>query len=140
MGTDIHIAVEVIDRKTNKWKRVIGPSYTYSNRNCFLFTLLAGVRCIDGVTVMSPPKGLPEDIDMMGYKTFQEVVNCPFDDWLGEHSFSYFTFHDLLRFDWESEKHNDKLYEFRIWLESFSYTNLGFIDNKNKRIVFGFDS
>lgn len=113
MGTDIHMACEVRNPKTKKWKTLVKEVFRntftgeptaepYSGRNYNLFAILADVRNGFGLhgkatgeefEPISLPKGLPEDMDP---KTEGFLS--------GDHSQSWVSLKELQDYDW-TRKH-----------------------------------
>lgn len=116
MGTDIHFYVEVFNNgdwiPADKWeedeeyespvKRVDYKNRFYHSRNYDLFAILAdvrngrgfaGVKTSEGFNIISPPRGLPEDV----CKEISELS----EQWgLDGHSHSWLTVKELMAFDW----------------------------------------
>lgn len=69
-----------------------GEGEPFGNRSYRVFAFLAGVRNYSGVTPISEPRGLPDDIQ------------SPDDDeyWLGDYSFSWLSLAELEEFNYES--------------------------------------
>ncbi len=144
MGCDIHTNVEV--RRNGAWERV-GPVFPspwadqdwadaddkadtdepFRRRSYALFARLAGVRNYEGVTPVSEPRGLPDDM------TTETRANA--DDWRHDgHSHSWLTLAELQQIDPDCG-------EFR--LEDFArdvavMATLG--EPEDVRVVFWFDN
>lgn len=158
MGTDIHPVVE--RRVDGAWQVVKAPggryehntiAYSLSDRNYFLFGVLAGLRNYD-VTPIAEPRDLPPDLSF-DPQSWDEHVDDDGDwdedddRWLGEHSFSWVTLRELDEYPWETAIKADGwedafrdgspmtffLRDVMPWLRS-----LGPPDDV--RLVFGFDS
>ena len=94
MGCDIHLYMEVWNRKTNKWKFVGMPN---CHRDYPLFACLTGVvRNYINVTPLSEPKGLPGDMTKEVYADYQQCAN-------DNHSETYYHLDDLLNTDYWDE-------------------------------------
>lgn len=95
MGTDIHMAIEVLnhnyDTKRDEWRLAIRREGAFGERNYILFGILAGVRQEDGITPIAEPRGLPEDSDP---ETIKEAQS-------GDHSFSWVTLAEVLAYPWD---------------------------------------
>lgn len=97
MGTDIHLQAEI--RTNGAWQRLPNPngrSRLFSDRNYFLFGILAGVRGIRENGVISEPRGFPDDLSFIpdGEYDSPDYVD------LGEHSYSWLTLRELYAWDW----------------------------------------
>jgi hypothetical protein len=81
----------------------------YSDRNYYLFSILADVRNDGGVEPIGYTKGIPDDASS-GY-----LYKC--DQWDGDgHSHSFFTLEELLNVDW-SEYESEYIDDFMKTLE-----------------------
>jgi len=112
MGCDIHCYAEV--NKSGIWEKIgdmfKNPWYNpdkddsfykefidhpYDDRNYNLYAILANVRNGYDLIPIAYPKGLPEDVS--------DEIKSNSDDWCGDgHSHSWFTFKELLDFDWKN--------------------------------------
>lgn len=99
MGTDIHLFVETRNHETGAWELATGAP-AFFDRDYDAFAILAGVRngkgfagCDmgDGFVPIAEPRGLPNDMS-------QRLLEKRYD--LGEHSFSWLTLDELLRYNW----------------------------------------
>jgi len=88
MGCDIYIVTEV---RTQAGAWLLYPAAIPSYRDYLTFAVLANVRNRDGITPISEPKGLPEDMSN-GLASLLEGR----DFYLGDHSFSWLTGLELL--------------------------------------------
>jgi len=96
MGTDIHLQIEVKINGGWKWINSYLPlgicKWAYipldTNRNYYLFSMLANVRNGDMFEPISEPKGLPEDIS-------DELYDYYYKGNLGDHSYSYLNAKEL---------------------------------------------
>ena len=130
MGCDIHLYIE--KKVRGKWvpfKEI--PQNDYPDDRCYdVFALLAGVRGRFDKTYF-PDRGIPEDTSY--------VENRDDDDdycWLGEHSFTYATIHELKKVKWQ--KYIDYECGFQHFIKK--YFPLASSSDKNIRILMGFDS
>lgn len=74
---------------------VVMEGWIYNGRNYNLFSILAGVRNTYEVIPIAPPRGMP--LEASG------TVRNEHEGWgLDAHSCSYFTFAEILKFDWEN--------------------------------------
>lgn len=60
MGCDIHLHIEI--KLKGKWEHW---GYPNIDRDYRLFTKMAGVRQVQGITPISQPKGLPDDLTVL---------------------------------------------------------------------------
>ena len=90
MGCDIHTYAEK-KSKDGKWE-LIPTVELFSERNYFLFELLAGVRSYVGLKPIASPRGIPKDVS----ESTRESCN----EW-GEdgHTPSWLSLEELLEFD-----------------------------------------
>lgn len=125
MGTDIHLYVET--RNTDgTWSAARlpyrgwpgGAKYHdgcegWDNRNYDTFAILANVRngrgfagvvTGDGFNVISEPRGLPDDISDT-LKPDEDGSRPDGAPWLGDHSFSWLTYDEIVGFDWTQTTH-----------------------------------
>jgi hypothetical protein len=116
MGCDIHLYVECVKtiEETSKWvsadrwdmyppyscndfndfKMDINCRHIYSDRNYDLFTTLGNVRNEDQkLEYISEPKGIPFDACKLIRQQFEK-----YDCFLGTHSYSWLTLHELKTF------------------------------------------
>lgn len=101
MGCDIHMIVQTRANAESPWEtRPDLPTGRYDDRegrriddrNYTLFSVLANVRNKGNVPPIDEPRGLPEDL----------LVSERFiDRFLGDHSFSWVTFDEVLAYDWD---------------------------------------
>jgi hypothetical protein len=107
MGCDIHIYVE--KKNNEKWEAIKGKNpyfckwskeefvfegWMYNGRNYNLFAILADVRNSYNVKPISTPRGLPTDVS--------EYVQKESEDWgCDGHSHNYYTFYEILNYDWD---------------------------------------
>lgn len=95
MGTDIHMAVESLERDYDKgrdeWKCVVLREGAYGNRDYLLFQILAGVRAGDDIAPIAQPRGLPEDISALAKAEVES----------GDHSFSWLTLDEVRAYEWD---------------------------------------
>lgn len=136
IGTDIHAVVQV--REGNEWVIVDTPRLP---RNYELFTCLANVRRIEGVDVISYPRGLPvgldttqEDEDCIKYITpSHDDINCQLYKiqtlfYIGDYSRSFLSFKELI----PAGKYSQEIKKLIA-----CYKDAGF-DLNDVRLVFGF--
>lgn len=133
MGCDIHLYVEVKDKKgkwkaADTWEQEEGEDHQsvdykkayYNGRNYNLFSILAdvrngrgfaGVKTGEGFNPIASPKGVPEDAS----REYLDTVKR----WDGDgHSHSYFTVAELMAYDWTQETKCQgvlDLFEFYKW-------------------------
>jgi hypothetical protein len=90
MGCDIHLNVEILSHSSSvkEWKVAISEEATFSDRNYFLFGVLAGVR--GSAKPISLPRGIPED------SLLKKEEENP-----DNHSASYLLFSELKNYDWD---------------------------------------
>ncbi|EGB9983127.1 hypothetical protein ABFW39_002842 [Listeria monocytogenes] len=112
MGCDIHLMVEVKDRKTNQWTEydVADGAIKFIGRNYNLFGILANVRngfgfaqidTGDAFIPISNPRGVPKDASK-SYLSFVE-------DWGTDgHSHSFLNLDELQNFDWHGQKNKHR--------------------------------
>ncbi|EAE1475538.1 hypothetical protein DX142_14555 [Listeria monocytogenes] len=112
MGCDIHLMVEVKDRKTNQWTEydVANGAVKYIGRNYDLFAILANVRnglgfagidTGDAFIPIASPRGVPKDASK-NYLSFVE-------DWgIDGHSHSFLNLSELQNFDWHGQKNKHR--------------------------------
>lgn len=103
MGCDIHLFAEsrIAEFQIEGWEVVPGfgvchddgyPCCEYFEpRNYDLFSILAGVRNVEGFLPIDEPRGIPEDAT-------KEIRQCLEDHDI--HTTSWFTLEELLQFDW----------------------------------------
>lgn len=109
MGTDVHAIVQV--KINGKWETKEVPDM---GRNYLLFAVLADVRNGYGfagvpthkpITPIGEPRGLPEDLTLIdgeyveGFNRYMNFLQTK--TWLGDHSHSWLTFHEIKNYDWE---------------------------------------
>lgn len=115
-------------KEDGEW-RVEWNKQLYSDRNYYLFGILADVRNRGGVEPINYPKGIPDDASS-GYRYM-----C--DRWDGDaHSHSYFTLDELLNIHW-SEYDYDYIGGFMETLEKMKEIDE---DPLNVRCCFFFDN
>jgi len=86
------VSADKWEKDDGRWSVPYHLEY-YSDRNYYLFAILADVRNGDGVEPINYPKGIPDDASS-GY-----LYKC--DQWDGDaHSHSFFTLEELLNVDW----------------------------------------
>lgn len=136
MGCDIHMVLQIKDN--DEWKTT---EILDIDRNYTLFGILAGVR--DGTyKTISEPKGLPKDdpsivVDEVKFLHLDyEGIEDRF--WLGDHSHSYLTAKELLKYKWTDDIIGEIPEKFRQLIRDMSY--IAKKDLNKVRIVFGFDS
>lgn len=114
MGCDIHSIGQVL--KDDKWVTKIGR-VAGDDRNYDSFAVLANVRngagfagCDtgEGWPYISNPRGLPDDLELVGYDRVETPTwywnfdtkkeNPQNEVWMGDHSFSWLTLTDLENF------------------------------------------
>lgn len=87
----------LLDRiKTMEEKEsIVSEGWIYEGRNYNLFAILADVRNYYNIKPIIDPRGIPEDIC--------KEINNEYESWSGDsHSCSYYTFKELLDFDWKN--------------------------------------
>lgn len=85
---------EYVDKLKRDCPTVL-EGWLYDGRNYNLFAILADVRNEYDIKPIDMPRGLPVDVS--------NEVQGENHDWdLGGHSYSYFTFKELLDYDWEN--------------------------------------
>lgn len=89
MGCDIHSRAE--RRENGKWVVIDGLA-PFDWRSYGMFGFLAGVRNYSAIPPLSEPRGLPDDTPQSG---------DDYDDYLGDHSFSWLSLDELLAFDYD---------------------------------------
>lgn len=101
MGCDIHPFFEVKTSRGwefgGKWERKDGlveapliPAYSRRDRCYAAFGVLAGVRSDNKLPLISPPRGLPNDLSLT------LVTASAVDDiWFGDHSHSWVTLEEV---------------------------------------------
>lgn len=128
MGTDIHFYIEKRN-KQSKWEHVDIPAKILpDDRFYYLFAVLAGVRngfgfagckTHDPVVPYFECRGIPED-------TSYKELNFEDDEeriypWLGEHSFTYATYDEIEKIDWEIKQNGYGIIsrtQYPVFLES----------------------
>lgn len=135
MGCDIHMYAEYLGEDRKTW-HPFGPrgpqevydeekdTYTvvedvlgriYSDRNYFLFGILAGVRYSPSTPPIAPDRGVPED-------SCDEIQNHR-SDWSGDgHSHTHCTLTELLAYDWTQtieEREQILFADYNIWVNVF---------------------
>ena len=95
MGTDIHIYTEAFAAgrwtSADQWIEEDGHLENkpiYDSRNYCLFTVLAGVRGVEGIEPIAEPRGMPEDADPLVAASYPE------------HSESWLTLKEILDYNW----------------------------------------
>ena len=115
-------------KEDGEW-RVEWNKQLYSDRNYYLFGILADVRNRGGVEPINYPKGIPDDASS-GYRYMCE-------QWDGDaHSHSYFTLDELLNIHW-SEYDYDYIGGFMETLEKMKEIDE---DTLSVRCCFFFDN
>lgn len=140
MGADIHGVVQT--RYGNKWATESEIEY---GRRYWLFSALANVRNYNGITPISEPRGLPEDLELDD----EDCVPC-FSArdgrvWLGDHSHSWFTLKELKEWDGWDQLSPDGVGTLRevlpAWMHWMDYVSAReWVKDEDIRIVIGFDS
>ncbi len=108
MGCDIHIYVEKntkngweaierapIDQDWNPGDEPVLEGFLYDCRDYTFFSILADVRNYDGLKPISHPRDIPKDLSVKVYEKFlvwQEDA----------HSCSWYSFKELIDYDWDS--------------------------------------
>ena len=135
MGCDIHFYVE--KKINNKWQCIdnILPNIDfdendehcldfyiesiYTNRNYFLFGILAGVRsyCEEPI---SEPKGLPDDVSDI----IKELSN---NYGVDGHSHSWLTLKEILDYDWDSVE--------KVCFEEYEYNYINDFKHVIKKLI-----
>lgn len=135
MGCDIHMVLQI--QHKDKWKTIEEISL---HRDYELFGILAGVRSRTHRPI-SEARGLPKDVDVnKGYEI--KYLHLSYDGirdrlWLGNHSHSYLTAKELVKYKWD--KVEDSLDgQITRLLDRLRYLPAKDLDRV--RIVFGFDS
>jgi preprotein translocase subunit SecE len=131
MGCDIHLYIEKKSRGIWKPFDQIPREDYPDERNYNVFALLAGVRG-QYKKVYFPNRGIPVD-------TSYRDKNGPEVDsfiWLGDHSFTYATIHELKKVNWQKYLEYEPQFA-RFLKQYFPLTSFG---DKNIRILMGFDS
>ncbi len=135
MGCDIHLYFE--KKVKGKWVPLTDiPEKDYpDDRNYGVFGLLAGVRDVHvSGKVYFEQRGIPDDTS---YREPEHDVDYHDDSpWLGDHSFTYATIHELKRVNWE--KYLEYKPTFAYFIEK--WFPLPSARDKNIRILMGFDS
>lgn len=137
MGADIHgVLQESFDGK--RWHTI---ATIEDDRNYALFSALAGVRNYNDIVPIDEPRGFPEGFEVDG-----DVHNVSYSDrevWMGDHSYSWLSIDELVNWDgWDQlitrgDTLRDRAWLFLKWLDWADTKTKG---NKERRIVFGFDS
>ena len=127
MGCDIHYFFEKLDFK-GKWKKINTPEKFEINRNYAIFTVLANVRTIANLPIISEPRGIPED---------HIELQKEYDDSYFFHNASWLLVKELLNYNWDI-KHPDS---WRIQCFKKEIQKLNILGPSDKvRIVFMFDN
>lgn len=134
MGTDIHLYIEKKDID-DQWEEVkIDERLMPDERNYSLFYFLAGVRYSDfEVEPQFPGRGIPED---------SSVIKS--DRWIGDHSFTYAYFDELLAARWEKAG-LERCYFLNFCKNIIPRLTGRFLsylpeEDRNVRIIIGFDN
>jgi hypothetical protein len=154
MGCDIHMIGEC--KLKGIWRAVFDPGNgPFEDRSYRLFGFLANVRNYSGVTPISEPRGLPEDISDTSSEYFARW-GCDI------HSCSWLMVKELLEFDYEQftedrrvtrqvgncmdggctcKPGEGKKMTYREFLGEWYFKHLGQLQEEGvERIVFGFDN
>lgn len=129
MGCDIHLYIE--KKVRGKWvpfKEIPEDDYP-DDRDYNVFALLAGVRGRHEKTYFAE-RGIPLDTSYKENRGDEDFC------WLGDHSFTYATIHELKKVKWD--KYLDCECGFQRFLKK--YFPLVSSSDKNIRILIGFDS
>jgi hypothetical protein len=125
-ATERWVSADEWEIEDGYWNVPYGKSF-YSNRNYYLFAILAGVR--GSTDPIDYPRGIPNDCSS-GYKYMCGIWGSD------AHSHSYFTLKELLDVDWGNYQ-MEYLSEFMETIEKMKTID----DNPNKvRCVFFFDN
>lgn len=91
---------EISNSDLDYYSPVVAKDWLYENRNYNLFGILAGVREYS-INPISEPKGMPSDLC--------EYIKSECESWdCDGHTHSYYTFRELIDFDWMSSVvHNE---------------------------------
>ena len=116
-------------------------NWIYNDRNYRLFAILANVRNHFNIIPIDCPRGLPKDISNVVFEEYKSYG-------ISAHSASYFTFRELLEFDWDGNyyKENEQVLSYRDiageFLENIEKykKDSNITDLISVRIVFWFDS
>lgn len=126
MGCDLHCIVQIYKKK--QW--TILDCELIQDRSYPTFSVLADVRG-QGDDFIALPKGLPEDLSHI--KDNKYYIG---EQWLGNHSHSYYTLNELLKTNVSFE--HTYLWQ---WVEVLlTYKRLNKLSLEHIRVVFGFDS
>jgi len=142
MGCDIHGRVQYRYSPESSWFDG-GP--IENGRNYTLFSVLAGVRAYDDISI-SDPRGYPDDFVVDD----NDDIELGYDDekhkyWMGDHSHSWLMVDEIVNWPrWDESIHHgstlkDNCRNFWLWLDWIRARNRPWGDS-NIRIVFGFDS
>lgn len=128
MGCDIHIYLE--KKENDRWVAIKGenpyykdwkdePEFSldwfYNGRDYSLFALLADVRNDYNVEPLSEPKGVPEDVS--------DEIRKEYEFWEGDgHSHSWYTFDELVNFDYVNKKVHHEAYVSEAVYKQFKET------------------
>jgi hypothetical protein len=135
MGADIHLYFE--KKVKGKWIPFTEIPHTDypDERNYPVFGLLAGVRD-NPKKVYFKGRGIPDDSSYVEPTNDEDDDDLPEKPWLGDHSFTYATIHELKKVKWE--KHLEYDPQFARFIKQ--YFPLDTANDKNIRILMGFDS
>lgn len=129
MGLDIHTVVQIANKK--EWQTI---SSDLTQDCCYItFKVLANIGNLP-YPYIHRPKGLPDDLQYEDFYT--SSLNSNDKLWLGNHSFSYYTLHELL--ETNTSFKNTYLY---LWIEQLLELKKEYkVPLSSIRVVFGFDS
>lgn len=147
MGCDIHSIAQV--HKQGKWETA-EAEIAGDDRDYRTFAILADVRNGSGITPLSQPRGLPDDVsvdgdhmlaphnpELKGLEDFEREAGR----WMGDHSHSWFLLSEL-----KSVARPKEILEWMSWSLPKIVKELERIREENKvtdsevRYVFGFDN
>lgn len=141
MGADIHGVVQI--KYGGKWST---ESEIEDGRNYWLFSALADVRNYSGITPISDPRGLPEDLELDEYGESVRLWSARDGVvWLGEHSRSWFTLKELKEWDGWDQLAPGGGWTLRealpAWMHWMDYVSARWwVEDEDIRIVIGFDN
>ena len=82
----------------------VGTGEPFGWRSYSVFAFLAGVRNYSGITPISEPRGLPDDLKL-------PAEDDDVDAWLGDHSYSWLSVAELDAFDYHAEVEDRRMSE-----------------------------
>lgn len=94
MGCDIYLHIEK-RTPSGSWVQVEDVPDIYSDRNYYLYAILAGVRNEHGLDPIDFPRGVPSDVS--------HTVGQLSRKYPGYHSHSHFTVKQLCEYDWNKQ-------------------------------------